>query len=103
MFTICLGTINMSPALFMAQISAQSGNAVPKSAMENSFAFGSTKPTLLRCASLTSTTAKSEFGDVTEQSATVIVVALPGLNHLHRFDFVKVSRSTGKVLNALEI
>ena len=93
----------MSPFLFMAQISAQSGNSESKSAMENSFALGSTKPTLFRCASLTSTTAKSEFEDeMTEQSATVIVDALAGFNHLYGFDFVKVSCSMHRILSSLE-
>ena len=104
---ICLGIINMSPVLFMAQISAQSGNADPKSAMEKSFAFGSSKPTLFRCASLTSTTAKSEEDDVMEQSVTVIVVALSeaGLNHLRGFNFVKVSRlcSLAELIGSLKL
>ena len=83
----------MFPVLFMAQISLQSGNADSNSAMENSFAFGSTKPKLFRLASLTSTTANSALGDeMIERSPTVIVVALPVLNHLHGFNFLKVSR-----------
>ena len=94
LFTICFGTINMFPALFTAQISAHSGKADPKSAMENSFAFGSTKPTLFWCASLTSTTANSESCDeMMDRSETVIVVAaLVGLNHLLEFCKAKVSQ-----------
>ena len=94
LFTICLGTINMFPALFTAQISAHSGKADPKSAMENSFTFGSTNPTLFRCASLTSTTANSESCDeMMERSETVmVVVALTGLNHLLGFCKAKVSQ-----------
>ena len=83
----------MFPALFTAQISAHSGKADTKSAMENSFAFGSTKPTLFWCASLTSTTANSEPCDeMMDRSETVIVVAaLVGLNHLLEFCKAKVS------------